>query len=134
MTDLKASLQEKTEVIGRLDRKISEQEGHYVKERARASSLHLEEQRVRQQLKDVESNLQQLKLSEDEKKTQVATLMGEKTKLSALVVELDGTINSYAVLESHLKNRLWATEQWAIRKEIEAKQIEADFYNVAALC
>lgn len=65
-----------------------------------------------------------------ESSNSIKELSNQNTKLDKLVQQLDSTIYSYSQLEGELRTRIIASEDYAIQKEIEVKQLESDFYDV----
>ncbi len=70
-----------------------------------------------------------LQKTAEEKSNSIDSLAAEKEKLGKLVAELDSTVYSYSQLSNHLKERIMISEDYALRKEMECKQLEHEFYE-----
>jgi hypothetical protein len=44
-------------------------------------------------------------------------------------MELDSTVHSYSQLSNQLRERIYISEDYALQKEIQCKQLEMDYYD-----
>lgn len=70
-----------------------------------------------------------LQKTTQEKNNSINNLNAEKEKLGKLVVELDSTVYSYSQLSNQLRERILVSEDYALQKDIQYKQLEMDYYD-----
>lgn len=64
-----------------------------------------------------------------EKNSSINSLNADKEKLGKLVAELDSTVYSYSQLSNQLRERILVSEDYALQKDIQYKQLEMDYYD-----
>jgi chromosome segregation ATPase len=70
-----------------------------------------------------------LQKTTQEKSSSINNLTAEKEKLGKLVAELDSTVHSYSQLSNQLRERICISEDYALQKDIQYKQLEMDYYD-----